>query len=166
MLAQDDGSIAVFSTEAQKVLFRIDAPDVNAAWFTPDSTSVVFNDSNLRVERWSVATGQRTDVKEVVDYDGCTQTLLTPDGKTLVCVNALLEDSGPRVSLKLIDVDTGKAYFEKPKFLTLDEFSNFYELLRVVSEALTGSDVASIQVDPGSHYLLVRAEGRVAGLRP
>jgi WD40 repeat protein len=162
VLTQDDGSIAVFSTEAQKVLFRIDAPDVNAAWFTPDSTSVVFNDSNLRVERWSVATGQRTDVKEVVDYDGCTQSLLTPDGKTLVCVNALLEDSGPRVSLKLIDVDTGKAYFEKPKFLSLDEYSNFYELLRVVSEALTGSDVASIQVDPGSHYLLVRTEGRVA----
>ena len=88
VLAQDDGSIAVFSTEAQKVLFRIDAPDVNAAWFTPDSSSVVFNDSNLRVERWKVATGQRTDVKEVVDYEGCTQTLLTPDGKTLVCVNA------------------------------------------------------------------------------
>jgi len=113
------------------------------------------------VERWSVATGQRTDVKEVVEYDGCTQTLLTPDGKTLVCLNALIEDSGPRVSLKLIDVDTSKPYFEKPKFLELTEFSNFYELLRLVSEALTGEDVASVQVDPGSHYLLVRSEGRV-----
>jgi hypothetical protein len=40
VLTQDDGSIAVFSLEAQKVLFRIDAPDVNAAWFTPDSSSV------------------------------------------------------------------------------------------------------------------------------
>ena len=160
VLAQDDGSIAVFSAAAQSVLFRIDAPDVNAAWFTPDSSSVVFNDSNLRVERWSVATGQRTDVKEVVDYDGCTQTLLTPDGKTLVCVNALIEDTGPRVGLKLIDVDTGKPYFDKPKFLELSEFSNFYELLRVVTEALSGGDIASIQVDPGSHYLLVRAEGR------
>ena len=161
VLTQDDGSIAVFSTEAQKVLFRIDAPDVNAAWFTPDSSSVVFSDSNLRVERWSVATEQRTDVKELVDYEGCTQSLLTPDGKTLVCVNALIEDTGPRVGLKLIDVDTGKPYFEKPKFLELSEFSNFYELLRVVYEALSGNDVAIIQVDPGSHYLLVRAEGRV-----
>lgn len=161
VLTQDDGSIAVFSTDAQKVLFRIDAPDVNAAWFTPDSTSVVFNDSNLRVERWNVATGQRTDVKEVVDYDGCTQTLLTPDGKTLVCLNALVEDSGPRVSLKLIDVDTGKPYFEKPKFLELNEFSNLYELLRLVSEAITGEDVANVEVDPGSHYLLVRSQGNV-----
>ena len=161
VLTQDDGSISVFSTEAKKVLFRIDAPDVNAAWFTPDSSSVVFDDSNLRVERWSVATGQRTDVKEVVDYDGCTQTLLTPDGKTLVCLNALIEDTGPRVSLKLIDVDAGKPYFERPKFFELSEFSNYYELLRVVSEALSGEDVASIQVDPGSHYLLVRAEGHV-----
>ncbi len=159
VLTQDDGSIAVFSTEAQKVLFRIDAPDVNAAWFTPDSTSVVFNDSNLRVERWSVATGQRTDVKEVVDYDGCTQTLLTPDGKTLVCVNAVVEESSPRVGVKLIDVDTGKAYFEKPKFLDMNSFSNYYQLLRVVYEALLGNDVASIHVDPGSRFLLVTAEG-------
>jgi len=68
---------------------------VNEAWFTPDSASVVFNDNKLRVERWSVATGQRTDVKELVDFDGCTQTLLTPDGKTLVCLNATVEDSGP-----------------------------------------------------------------------
>ena len=124
MLTQDDGSIAVFSAEAQKVLFRIDAPDVNAAWFTPDSSSVVFNDSNLRVERWSVATRQRTDVKEVVDYDGCTQSLLTPDGKTLVCVNAVVEESSPRVGVKLVDVDTGKAYFEKPGFLDMNSFSN------------------------------------------
>jgi len=159
VLAQDDGSIAVFSTEAQKVLFRIDAPDVNAAWFTPDSSSVVFNDDNLRVERWSVATGQRTDVKEVVDYSGCTQSLLTPDGKTLVCVNALVEETGPRVGLKLIDADTGNAYFDKPKFLELNEFSNYYQLLRVVYEALSGNEVADIQVDPSSRYLLVRAEG-------
>ncbi|MGB8029077.1 MAG: M48 family metalloprotease [Terracidiphilus sp.] len=159
VLTQDDGSIAVFSTDAQKVLFRIDAPDVNAAWFTPDSSSVVFNDSNLRVERWSVATGQRTDVKEVVDYQGCTQSLLTPDGKTLVCVNAAVEESSPRVGVKLIDVDTGNAYFEKPKFLDMNSFSNYYQLLRVVYEALSGNDVASIHVDPGSHFLLVTAEG-------
>ena len=66
-----------------------------------------------------------------------------------------------RVSLKLIDVDTDKAYFENPKFLELSEYSNYYELLHVISEALSGDDVATIQVDPGSHYLLVRAEDRV-----
>lgn len=159
VLTQDDGSIAIFSTEAQKVLFRIDAPDVNAAWFTPDSSSVVFDDSNLRVERWSVATGQRMDVKEVVDYQGCTQSLLTPDGKTLVCVNAVVEESSPRVGVKLIDVDTGKPYFEKPKFLDMNSFSNYSQLLQVVYEALSGNDVASIRVDPGSHFLLVTAEG-------
>ncbi len=159
VLAQDDGSIAVFSTEAQKVLFRIDAPNVNAAWFTPDSSSVVFSDDNLRVERWSVATGQRTDVKEVVDYAGCTQSLLTPDGKTLVCVNAVVEESSPRVGVKLIDVDTGKAYFEKPKFLDMNSFSNYSQLLRVVYEALSGNEVAGLDVDPGSHFLLVTAGG-------
>jgi len=157
VLAQDDGSIAVFSTEAQKVLFRIDAPDVNAAWFTPDSSSVVFNDSNLRVERWSVATGQRADVKEVVDYDGCTQTLLAPDGKTLVCLKAMIEDSGPRLSLKLIDVDAGNAYFEKPKFIELGDFRNFNQLFSFVLDAISGAENANVQVDPSGRYLVVAA---------
>ena len=157
VLAQDDGSIAVFGVDAQKVLFRIDAPEVNAARFTPDSSSVVFNDSNLRVERWSVATGQRTDVKEVVDYDGCTQTLLTPDGKTLVCLKAMIDDSGPRLSLKLIDVDAGKPYFEKPKFVQLGEFSRFDQLLSFVVDATSGAEDANVQIDSSGRYLVVAA---------
>ena len=157
VLTQDDGSIAVFSMDAQKVLFRIDAPDVNAARFTPDSSSVVFNDSNLRVERWSVATGQRTNVKELVDYDGCTQTTLTPDGKTLVCLNATINDSGPRLSLKLIDVDTGKPFFEKPKFVELGEFSSFYQFLAFVLDAMSGTEDANVQIDPSGRYLVVAA---------
>lgn len=161
VLAQDDGSIAVFSLEAQKVLFRIDAPDVNAARFTPDSSGVVFNDSNLRVERWSVATGQRTDVKELVDYDGCTQTTLSPDGKTLVCLNATIDDSGPRLSLKLIDVDTGKPYFEKPKFVELGEFSSFYQFFAFVLDAMSGAEDANVQIDPSGRYLVVAAGSHV-----
>jgi WD40 repeat protein len=160
VLTQDDGSIAVFSLDAQKVLFRIDAPDVNAAWFTPDSSSVVFNDSKLRVERWSVATGQRTDVKEVVVYDGCTQSQLTPDGKTLVCLNTLLEDGDPRVNLSLIDVDTGKSYFEKQKFLQSSDFPMTYELERFFVAAFTGGDVANVKIDPGDRYLMVTAGSR------
>jgi WD40 repeat protein len=161
VLTQDDGSIAVFSLDAVKVLFRIDAPDVNAAWFTPDSSSVVFNDSNLRVERWSVATGQRTDVKEVVDYDGCTQTRLTQDGKTLVCLNATIDDSGPRLSLKLIDVDTGKPYFEKPKFVELGDFWNFNQLYSFLLDAMSGAEDANVQIDPSGHYLVVAAGNHV-----
>lgn len=161
VLTQDDGSIAVFGVDAQKVLFRIDAPDVNAAQFTPDSSSVVFNDSNLRVERWGVATGQRTDVKELVDYDGCTQTTLAPDGKTLVCLNATIDDSGPRLSLKLIDVDAGKTYFEKPKFVEMGEFSSFYQFFAFVLDAMSGAEDANVQIDPSGRYLVVAAGSHV-----
>ena len=161
VLTQDDGSIAVFSLDAQKVLFRIDAPDVNAARFTPDSSSVIFNDSNLRVERWSVATGQRSDVKELVDYDGCTQTSMTPDGKTLVCLNATIDGSGPRLSLKLIDVDSGKPYFEKPKFVELGEFWTFNQRYSFLLDAMSGAEDANVQIDPSGRYLLVAAGSHV-----
>jgi Peptidase family M48 len=161
VLTQDDGSISVFSLDAQKVLFRIDAPDVNAARFTPDSSSVIFNDSNLRVEKWSVTTGQRSDVKELVDYDGCTQTSMTPDGKTLVCLNATLDDSGPRLSLKLIDVDSGKPYFEKPKFVELGEFWSFNQLYSFLLDAMSGAEDANVQIDPSGRYLVVAAGNHV-----
>jgi WD40 repeat protein len=161
VLTQDDGSIAVFGLDAQKVLFRIDAPDVNAARFTPDSSSVVFNDSKLRVERWSVATGQRSDVKELVDYDGCTQTSMTPDGKTLVCLNATVDNSGPRLSLKLIDVDSGKPYFEKPKFVELGEFWSFNQLYSFLLDAMSGDEDANVQIDPSGRYLVVAAGSHV-----
>lgn len=160
ILVQDDGSIALYGTEKQKVIFRIDAPDVDGAEFTPDSSSVVFTDSNLRVERWSVATGQRTDVKEIVVYDGCSQTLLTPDGKTLVCLKAAFTDSGPRIDLSLIDVETGKPFFEKPKFLEYGMYSSFDAFVEYVAAVITGADLASIEVDPGGRYLVIAAGNR------
>jgi len=157
VLVQDEGSIAVFNVATQKVLVRIDAPDVNGAQFTPDSSNVVFSDRNLRVERWSLATGRRTDVKEIVVYDGCAQTLLTPDGKTLVCVKAAFEDAGPRLGLSLIDVDSGKPYFEKPKFLEYGMFTNFNAFVEYVAAVITGADLTSIEMDPSGRYLVVAA---------
>ena len=62
ILAQDETSFAIVDKDAAKVLFKIDAPDVQAAQFTPDSDSVVFLNDTLRVEKWSVATGKRTSV--------------------------------------------------------------------------------------------------------
>ncbi len=93
VLVQDEGSITVVDANAKTVLFRVDAPDANGAMFTPDSTSLVFNDNKLRVEKWSVVTGQRTETKEMVVFDGCTQNRLTPGGKTLVCLRAQFGDS-------------------------------------------------------------------------
>jgi len=163
ILAQDEGGIAVVDRDAQRVLFRIDAPDVEAAQFTPDSASVVFHDTQLRVERWSLATGQRADVKELVVFDGCNQTLLSPDGKALVCLSvrtptgsfmAALNDN-PRVSLRLIDVDSGKPFFDKPDFYQFNSAASAYWQLM-----LSGFKIANMQVSPDGRYLLVVANDR------
>jgi WD40 repeat protein len=154
-LVQDEGSVTVVDANAKTVLFRAEAPDANAAMFTPDSTSLVFNDDKLRVERWNVATGQRIETKEMVVFDGCTQNRLTPDGKTLVCLRAQFGDANLRVGLSLIDVESGKSYLDKPSFYTASAFSSVSGLLDVAENVMNGNNFASILFDPLGHYLLI-----------
>jgi WD40 repeat protein len=155
VLVQDEGSITVVDANARNVLFRIDAPDANGAMFTPDSTSLVFNDDKLRVEKWSVATGQRAETKEMVVFNGCTQNRLTPDGKTLVCLRAQFGDSNLRVGLSLIDVDSGKSYLDKPSFYTASEYTSVRGLLNIAENVMNGYNFASILFDPTGHYVLI-----------
>jgi WD40 repeat protein len=116
ILAQDDTSITVLDKDSAKVLFRIDAPDVEGAQFTPDSKSIAFNDNMLRVEQWSVVTGKRTNVKEMVVLEGCQQTLLSPDAKTLVCAYSDPHGGSGRIGVRLLDVESGNTFFDKPPF--------------------------------------------------
>ncbi|HVN94118.1 MAG TPA: M48 family metalloprotease [Terracidiphilus sp.] len=161
VLAQDEASITVLNVTPPRVLFQIDAPDVNAAHFTPDSTSVVFSDSNLRVERWNVAKGQRDEAKEIVVYDGCNQTLLSPDGKTLACLNSKIDESGFHVGLRLIDVETGTPFFEKPKFFERDVYAWSYQTIVFALQALFGEDIATMEASPDGHYLMIVIGERV-----
>ena len=66
VLAQDDNSIFVLTRTPLKALFRIDAPEAEAAQFTPDSRSIVFEFASLeaspRVERWSIEDRKRAEV--------------------------------------------------------------------------------------------------------
>ena len=154
VLAQDEGSITVVDREAGKVLFQIDAPEADAAQFTSDSTSVVFNDSKLRVEKWSVAKGQRTSVNEMVVYDGCNQTMLSADGKTLVCTNVNIKDHLPRISLRLIDVESSKVVYEKPNFFEASAFAPYYSLLLLAIEGMNRADLVTMKSSPDGRYLL------------
>jgi hypothetical protein len=58
VLAQNPAGVYVFSRDPLALTVRIEAADARPAQFTPDSTGVVFHDRNLRVERWSITTGQ------------------------------------------------------------------------------------------------------------
>ena len=156
VLAQDEGSITVVDKDAVKALFRIDAPDAHAAQFSPDSREVLFDDTKLRIEHWDIATGKRKSVKELVVFDGCSQTLLSQDGRTLVCTNVNLRDGSPRVRLRLIDVESGSAFFEKPSFFEMNSNDSAFSVLLFAMEALEGEGgLASIVASPDGRYLLV-----------
>ena len=155
VLAQDESSITVVDRTAAKVLFRIDAPDTEGAQFTPDSQSVVFHDTQLRVERWSIATGKRASVKELVVYDGCGQTLLAPDGKTLVCANLRTDSGTARIGLRLIDVDSGKTFFDKPGFYEGGIFATQQVTVALTLESIFGINFTRMIISPDGRYLIV-----------
>jgi hypothetical protein len=109
VLAQDDGGITVLSREPFAPVFHIDAADADEPQFSPDSASVVFKTSDLRVERWSLADKKLVEVHEVVVRSGCLLSQLAPDGRTLGCLDG-------DFNLDLIDVGTGSLTFQQKKF--------------------------------------------------
>ncbi len=157
LLGQDDGSVVIVDRETGKMLSRIDAPDADGAQFTPDSKQVVFHDDNLRVERWDVATGKRVSVKEVVVFSGCSQTVLSPDGRTLTCVTVKDEPEALRVGIQIVDVESGKLIFENPKFYQPDARDFDGRLYRLAMSILEGNSIVSVAVAPDGHYMLLTA---------
>ncbi|HEY8459070.1 MAG TPA: M48 family metalloprotease, partial [Blastocatellia bacterium] len=113
ILAQDDAGINVLTREPFKPVFRIDAPEADEAQFSPDSRNVVFNTPDLRVEIWSVAEEKLIEAHEVVLRKTCLQSLLSPDGKTLACMDE-------NFALNLFDVRSKTQIFQRKNFYTPD----------------------------------------------
>src|SRR5215213_5713308 len=133
VLAQDEAGINVLSREPFAPLFRIDTEfDTYYANFSPNSKEVVFYSDNLRVERWSIAEAQRSDVKEVVLRKGCLQTQLSPDGKLLACLD-------PDFNLTLIRVETGDTVWTKNEFYEPD----YYQALSIYTQLRLRADDSS-----------------------
>lgn len=109
ILAQDEGGIHVLLREPLKELFFIQASNALRAFFTPDSTCVVFYTPNLRIETWNIALQKRILVREMTLNVACAQTALAPDGKSLACYD---EDG----NLWLFDTATGNSMVERKEF--------------------------------------------------
>lgn len=157
LLAQDETGINVLDRNALKVLFRIDAPDVESAKFSPDSANVVFQDAKLRVEKWNIATGKRTSVKELVVYDGCRQTLLSSDAKTLVCAFANIKGTTIHVGVRLIDVESGNVFFENASLYDSSPLSWSFEPLWYAIESGVGFHLMAMFDSPNGKYLMIDA---------
>ena len=125
ILAQDDSGVSVLTREPLATLFRIDAPDAKPAVFSPDSKTIVLFTPNLRVEVWDVADQKLQSAYEVVLRKACVQTAISPDGKTLACLD---KDLG----LSLADVTNSTIIFEKKSFTKL----SFVDLLNFWLAAL------------------------------
>jgi hypothetical protein len=112
VLAQDESKIHVLSADPLKLIFSIDARGAKMAQFTPDSKSVVFEYPGLRVENWDVASQQRAGVLDWVDYDGCAQSSLSPDGLFFACLSP-----GERgLWLRVMDLGTGQFVYQDRNF--------------------------------------------------
>ena len=156
VLAQDDSQINVLSHEPFALLFRIEAPEANPAQFTPDSQNIIFYNSDLRIEVWSIADQKLRTAHEMVIRKECLQTLLSPDGKTLACLDSDLD-------LDIFDVTSDAQVFQKRSFYTpnfLDLI--FLQLLNVLNEG--DSDKATVDwinmsFSPDSHYFVAGQRG-------
>jgi WD40 repeat protein len=160
VLAQDEAGISVADRRAQKILFRIEAPDVEAAQFSPDSAKVVFSDSKLRIEEWSLAEKKRIRVKELVVMDGCTQTLLSSDGKTLVCAYVNYHGERAQMGLRLLDTETGQAFCEKANFVEPEDTSPYAYRLYLAAVSDGFFDVMNAAESQDGKYVLVTAGNR------
>jgi len=131
ILAQDSSGIDVLTRQPLALAFRIEAPaDALPVQFTPDSRSLVFGTPGLRVEQWDVESRQVT-ATEVTVENGCAQSLLSPDGRTLAC----LTYSPDRLnwSLMLVDVGSGDTIAEKKSFPNLEQWNSFESIILALS---------------------------------
>jgi WD40 repeat protein len=156
VLAQDDAGINVLTREPFKPVFRIDAPEADEAQFTPDSQNVVFSTSDLRVEIWSVAEEKISEAHEVVVRKTCLQSLLSPDGRTLACMD---ED----FALNLFDVKSKAQVFQRKDFYTPDPFFLLLQsLVRIVNSDETNEarlNLINMGFSPDGKYFAAGQRG-------
>jgi hypothetical protein len=112
ILAQDANQIHVLTASPLKLLFSIPALGAEMAQFTPDSQGLVFHYNNLHSERWDLSTGEPTNILNFVDYAGCLQTSLSPDGNALACISQYYDS----VWLKLYDIQTNQLLYQNLHF--------------------------------------------------
>jgi hypothetical protein len=150
VLAQDESSILIFTTDPLDLLMRIDAHDARPAQFTQDSEDVVFDTRGMRVEKWNIADARRVDVHEMAIPGGCIQTQLSHNGKTLACLDANL-------SISLLDVASANAIFSKKESFKPDQFGpldDYMERLLVALDELSGGAIAHMAFSPDDRYFV------------
>ncbi|HEX3585753.1 MAG TPA: M48 family metalloprotease [Candidatus Angelobacter sp.] len=149
LLAQDESSVFVLTREPLANVFRIDAEDAHAAQFSPDSQAVVFYDKELRVEKWDIATQQRTALHALTVPD-CFQSGLSPSGEYMACIDV---SSDYQFSVQLIEVSSNKNIYTKKNFYT-PTWSDYFALTWA---RLFGRprNIFELRFSPDSRYFVI-----------
>lgn len=166
VLAQDEYQIHVLSAQPVKLLFSINAYHAEKAQFTPDSGSVVFHYNDMHVEKWSIATEQPTSVQDFIDYAGCLQTSLSPDGNAMACVSPYYGLTGNTVWLKLADIANGKMLYENRDFYNDFQGTNINATMRWTRDGryfLATSGLAAMAYDSTTKHT-VKLDGDLGNL--
>lgn len=147
VLAQDEGGIHVLTRDPFGLLFYIDAPEADKAVFTPDSKSLVFKTPSLRIEVWEIATQKRTAVHEMLFRNGCVQSLLSPDGLHLACLDK-------EFTLSIYDVASGDVLVSKKNFIELSSYGWYAFVLLFEMETISNPKLVHCAFSPDGHYFL------------
>lgn len=124
-LAQDNSSIFVLGRSPLRLLFQIDADDAEPASFSPDSKSVSFSTSNMRVERWDIASGKSLGAFDVLAYQRCLMHLLSPDGRVMACITNTSRTK-PQLGLTLWNVESGDVILQQDEAFDLSSLNVNY----------------------------------------
>ncbi|HEX5070141.1 MAG TPA: M48 family metalloprotease [Vicinamibacterales bacterium] len=146
LLAQDDAGIAVLTREPAAVLFHVDAAFAEPAQFSPDSRDLLFHTADLRVERWRVQDQKLVDVRDLYWRTTCSDTALSPDGRTLACLDTGLD-------LWLIDATTGTAILHRKGFFSQRQTMNALAQMGF-AYIPAGDHLVTMHFSPDSRYFL------------
>lgn len=160
LLAQDDFSVYVLTSKLKPV-FRIPVDGVEPAAFTPDSQFVLIWNRALHVEKWSVASQQRTDVREVVTPESCFQSDVSPDGGMAACVQIGESAEGLHFDLSLIDTGASASLIAKQNFYQMTRADLFQFLLFALLQRRFGFFYMDFSPD-GKYFAISRGYGELA----
>jgi WD40 repeat protein len=136
----------VLSRDPFQFVFFIEAPNADKAMFSPDSKTIIFKTPSLRVEVWDIASQKRTSVHEMLLRVGCIQSLLSPDGQYLACLDK-------EFTLQLVEVASGNQLASKKDFFQIrNVFFLWWFILEVESNA--NLQLVHLAFSPDGHYFL------------
>jgi hypothetical protein len=153
VLAQDESSISVMTRDPFKLLFRFDAEKALPAEFSPDSQRVVFHTPGLHTEEWSVPERKLLASHEPVARQECVQTKFAPDGRSLFCLSARLEDYDLMLDLTMMDPVTGEVLFQKKGFF--EPTNEFLYKLAIVKRFSLPLDLTPSSFSADGNTLLI-----------